>query len=152
MLRINRQTDYAIRVILALAKQPPGTRLTSTEIGKEMLIPAAFLARIVAQLAQANLVQTFAGREGGLQLARSADEITLRDVVELIEGPILLSECTQGKKDCPFEGACPVRLRWCDLQDVILGELAKTKFSTLAREANAPSGIKLVATHSRSFA
>jgi Rrf2 family protein len=144
MLHINRQTDYAIRVILALAKRPSGTRLTSTEIGKEMLIPAAFLARIVAQLAQANLVQTFAGREGGLQLARSADEITLRDVVELMEGPLLLSECMQDKQDCPFEGACPVRQRWSGLQTVILEELAKTKFSRLAREANAHSVIKLI--------
>ena len=144
MLRINRQTDYAIRVILALAKQPEGARLTSAEIGQEMLIPAAFLSRIVAQLAQASLVQTFAGREGGLQLARPADEITLRDVVELMEGPLLLSECMQGKQDCPFEGACPVRQRWGGLQDVILEELAKTNFSKLAMEANAHSINRLV--------
>jgi Rrf2 family protein len=138
VLRINRQTDYAIRVILALAKQPQGTRLTSTEIGKEMLIPAAFLSRIVAQLAQAELVLTFPGREGGLQLARPADEITLRDVVELMEGSLLLSECMEGEQACPFEDACPVRRRWTGLQAVILAELAKTKFSELTEESLAP--------------
>jgi Rrf2 family protein len=135
MFRVNRQTDYAIRVILALAKQPQGTRLSSAEIGKEMLIPGAFLARIVAQLAQAGLLKTFPGREGGLQLARPANEITLRDVVEFMEGRFLLSECMTGEEACPFESACPVRLRWDGLQGVILTELEKTNFTLLAEEA-----------------
>jgi Rrf2 family protein len=136
MFRVNRQTDYAIRVVLALARQPQGTRLSSFEIGKEMLVPAAFLSRIVAQLAQAGLVLTFPGRGGGLQLSRPPDEITLRDVVELMEGPFLLSECMLGEQACPFEGACPVRTRWSRLQNVILVELGNTKFSELAQEAN----------------
>jgi Rrf2 family protein len=136
MFRVNRQTDYAIRVVLALAKQPQGTRLSSSEIGKEMLVPAAFLSRIVAQLAQAELVHTFPGRGGGLQLSRPADEITLRNVVELMEGPFLLSECMLGEQACPFEGTCPVRTRWSRLQKVILEELANTKFSELVQEAN----------------
>jgi Rrf2 family protein len=136
MFRVNRQTDYAIRVVLALAKQPQGTRLSSSEIGKEMLVPAAFLARIVAQLAQAELVHTFPGRGGGLQLSRSADDITLQDVVELMEGPFLLSECMLDEQACPFEGACPVRTRWSRLQKTILDELANTKFSEIVKEAN----------------
>lgn len=134
MFRVNRQTDYAVRVVLALAKQPPGTRLSSAAIGREMLIPAAFLSRIVAQLAQANLLLTFPGRDGGLQLARPADEITLWDVVGLMEGPFLLSECMLGEQACPFEGDCPVRGRWNRLQKVILEELERTKFSELAQE------------------
>ncbi len=137
MFRVNRQTDYAVRVILALAKQPQGTRLSSSKIGKEMLIPAAFLSRIVAQLAQAGLVHTFTGRDGGLQLARPSEEITLRDVVELMEGPFLLSECMLNVQACPFEGACPARTRWDRLQKVILDELSNTKFSELAQEASA---------------
>jgi Rrf2 family protein len=141
MFRVNRQTDYSIRVVLALAKRPQGTRLSSAEIGKEMLIPAAFLSRIVAQLAQAKLVVTFPGREGGIQLARPAEMITLRDLVETMEGPFLLSECMTGEETCPFEGACPVRLRWNGLQEAILNELAKTTFSKLAQEANTQSSI-----------
>lgn len=142
MFRVNRQTDYAIRVVLALAKQPQGTRLSSASIGKEMLIPAAFLSRIVAQLAQAGVVETFPGRDGGLQLARPADEISLRDIVELMEGPFLLSECMLGEQACPFEGTCPVRTRWDRLQMVILEELGRTKFSELAQEANENKNLK----------
>ena len=112
MFRVNRQTDYAIRVLLMLAQQPEGTRLSTSEIGREMLIPPAFLPRIVAQLAQANLLLTFPGRDGGLQLPRPAGQITLKDVVEVMEGPLLLSECMTGEEACPFEGNCRVRCRW----------------------------------------
>ncbi len=134
MFRINRQTDYAVRVVLALAKRPFGTRLSTADIGREMLIPAAFLARIVAELAQGGFIVTFPGREGGLQLARPAEEITLTEVVELMEGPLLLSECMLGEQTCPFEQACPVRRRWDGLQSVIAAELSRTKFSDLAQE------------------
>ncbi len=135
MFRVNRQTDYAIRVILRLAQEAPGTRLPSSAIGREMLIPSAFLPRIVAQLAQANLVTTFPGREGGLQLPRPAAEITMRHVVEVMEGPLLLSECMLGEDACPFEGDCRVRCRWTGLQNAILAELDKTTFAKLAQES-----------------
>ena len=85
MLKINRQTDYAVRVILALTKQGEGARLSSGEIQREMLIPPALMSRIVAQLARAGLVNTFPGREGGLMLPRPAAQITLKDVVEAFE-------------------------------------------------------------------
>lgn len=137
MFRVNRQTDYAIRVVLALAKEPAGTRISSSEIGRTMLIPAAFLSRIVAQLAQAGILRTFPGRDGGLELARPPHEISLRDIVELIEGPLLLSECMLEEQACPFEHRCPVRKRWQRLQAVMLEELENTKFSDLAQEAKA---------------
>jgi Rrf2 family transcriptional regulator, iron-sulfur cluster assembly transcription factor len=136
MFRVNRQTDYAIRVLLMLAQQPEGTRLATTEIGREMLIPPAFLPRIVAQLAQANLLLTFPGRDGGLQLPRPAAQITLKDVVEEMEGPMLLSECMTGEEACPFEGDCRVRCRWNNLQARILEELNTTTFADLARESS----------------
>jgi Rrf2 family protein len=137
MLRINRQTDYAVRVILALTKRGPGTRLSSSEIQREMLIPPAFMARIVAQLAKTGLLNTYPGRDGGLMLPRPAGEITLRDVVEAFEGPILLSACLQvrGEDDCPFQSNCPVRTKWGRVQVAMLREMAAINFADLAQEA-----------------
>ena len=137
MLQINRQTDYAVRVVLALSKQPAGTRLASGEIQREMLIPKAFMGRIVAQLAATGLVKTFAGRDGGLELPRPAAEITIKDVVEAFEGPILLSECMQakGEDDCPFRANCPVRSKWGRVQVAMLREMAFITFADLANEA-----------------
>ena len=137
MLKIYRQTDYAVRVILALAKQGEGARLSSATIQQEMLIPAALMPRIVAQLARAGLVNTFVGRDGGLMLPRPASQITLRDVVETFEGPILLSECIQVKveNDCPFQSNCPVRPKWGRVQVAMLREMTAVTFESLAQEA-----------------
>ncbi len=137
MLKINRQTDYAVRVILALAKQGEGARLSSGEIQREMLIPPALMLRIVAQLAHAGLVNTFPGREGGMALSRPASQITLKDAVEAFEGPILLSECMQakGEEDCPFRSDCPVRSKWGRVQVAMLREMAAITFESLAQEA-----------------
>ena len=137
MLRINRQTDYAVRVVLALSQEKMGTRLSTKEIGRAMLIPQNFLPRIVSKLAQSKIIATFPGRDGGLQLASIPEKITLRDVVEAFEGPLQLSECIDGNDFCPFEETCVIRPRWTRLQDVILKELASTTFLDLAKEANA---------------
>ncbi len=137
MLRINRQTDYGVRVVLALAKQGEGARLSSPTIQKEMLIPVALMPRIVAELAKAELIKTFPGRDGGIILARPAKNISIRDVVEAFEGPILLSQCleSRGEKDCPFRVNCPVSPKWGRVQVAMLREMAAISFEDLAREA-----------------
>ena len=137
MLKINRQTDYAVRVVLALAKRGEGIRLSSAEIQREMMIPPALMTRIVAQLAREGLLNTFPGREGGLMLPRPAALISLKDVVEAFEGPILLSDCMQAKSedDCPFRTNCPVRSKWGRIQVVMLREMASITFEDLVQEA-----------------
>jgi Rrf2 family protein len=137
MLKINRQTDYAIRVVLALAKRGEGIRLSTAEIQQEMLIPPALMTRIVAQLAREGLINTYPGRDGGLMLPRPASRITLKDVVEAFEGPILLSECLQarGEDDCPFRTNCPVRSKWDRVQMAMLREMASITFEDLVKEA-----------------
>jgi Rrf2 family protein len=141
MLKINRQTDYAVRILLALAKRPAGTRLSSTEIREEMLIPAALMARIVARLAKSGLLDTFAGRDGGLSLPRPASQLNRRDVLEAFEGPIRLSDCMQEKyeDECPFQHACPVRSKWTRVQNAALNEMETVTFEELAREAKRAS-------------
>jgi Rrf2 family protein len=137
MLRINRQTDYAVRVILALSKRKDDVRLSTAEIQREMLIPPSYMGRIVAQLAKHGLVETFPGRDGGLRLPRPASKISLKDVVEAFEGPVLLSECMQvkGEDDCPFQANCPVRTKWSRVQVAMLREMASISFEDLAKEA-----------------
>ena len=137
MLKINRQTDYAVRVVLALARQGPGAKRSTAEIQQEMLVPKAFMSRIVAQLARAGLLNTFPGRDGGLMLPRPASQITLKDIVEAFEGPILLSQCLQvkGEDDCPFQVNCPVRPKWGRVQVAMLREMASITFEDLVQES-----------------
>ena len=137
MIRINRQTDYAVRVILALTRQVPAVRIPSAAVQREMQIPPGLMPRIVARLAKAQLLKTFPGREGGLMLARPAATISMRDVVEALEGPILLSQClrVRGEDDCPFQMNCPVRSKWDRVQVIMLREMASISFEDLAHEA-----------------
>ena len=136
MFKINRQTDYAIRVVLALAKQPEDSRLSTAEIQQATLVPHAFLQRIVADLARAGLLLTFPGRDGGLQLAHASSAITLKDVMEAIEGPMVISDCLVSPEPCPLDTPCPVQACWGRLQQVILRELNSINFEQLVRDTH----------------
>jgi Rrf2 family nitric oxide-sensitive transcriptional repressor len=141
MLRINRQTDYAIRFILALAKREEGKRASTAEIRKEMLIPPALAQRIVANLARGNFIITFAGRDGGLVLSRPAREINLRQIVEHFEGKFFISDCLIDGDGCPLDNNCPVRFRWIKLQSQIALELEQISFEDLAQDELAANTI-----------
>ncbi len=135
MLRINNLTDYAIRLILSLARRKEGKRVSTAEIQKEMLIPPALARRIVADLARANFILTFPGRDGGLVLSRPAREINLRQIVEHFEGKFFISDCLVDGGDCPFDNNCPVRFRWTRLQSQIIRELEQISFEDLAKDS-----------------
>jgi Rrf2 family protein len=135
LLRINRRTDYAIRVMLALAKHGEGARVSTQQIQEEMQVPHAFLQRIVADLARRKLIHTFPGPNGGLQLAHAIDSVTMLDVYEAIEGPLLISPCLEGPQECILEEGCPVRPRWGRMQAMVAHELSAVTLSQLAEEA-----------------
>jgi len=131
MLKINRKTDYAVRVLLALAKRHSGTLVSTSEIRKEMLIPPALLQRIVAELSAGNFINTQAGRDGGITIAHPPEKINLLQVVEHFEGTIYLSDCVTKSGECPFDMRCPVRCRWVRLRNVLRAELEQTTFQDL---------------------
>ena len=141
MLRINRQTDYAVRILLALAKQPADARLSTAEVREEMLIPKSVSLRVVADLARGGFIETFPGRDGGIMLARPAEEINLLQVTEHFEANFAVSECIHAKGVCPFEASCPVRRRWGRLQKVIMDELRSITFAELREDAFALEGV-----------
>ncbi len=132
MFRISRRVDYATRILLALAIE--GRRLTLREVREQMHIPPQFAKQILAALIQAHLLRTKRGPGGGLELARPAEQITLRHVLEAIEGPLMISECIHQPHTCPLSLHCPVRRRWAQLQSVIVAELEAATLRTLAEE------------------
>jgi len=135
VFRINRRTDYAVRVMLCLAKRTFGTRLPTQSIQDEMQIPRAFLQRIIADLSKAELIQTYPGPNGGVQMGRPAHHVNLRHIWEAIEGPFLISECIEKPQDCPLNTACPVCSHWTRLQCLITRELDSVHLDQLAEEA-----------------
>jgi Rrf2 family protein len=141
MIRINRQTDYAVRVVLSLTKRGENERTSTSQIQQEMLIPPSLAQRIVADLARGGFVNTYPGRDGGMTLSRPAKEINLRQIVEHFEGKVFISDCLVNAGKCPFDNKCPVRLRWARIQAMIIRELEQITFEDLAQDALSVQGL-----------
>ena len=131
-MQITRQADYAIRAVRYLAKQGPNQRAATSTVAQEMKIPPSFLAKIISQLSIAGLLHTSRGARGGVTLARDAKDISLLDVVEAIDGPILLNECVGDPADCVFSDDCLVHPIWVEAQETLVKRLRETKFDKLA--------------------
>lgn len=128
-MQITRQADYAVRAVLYLANLGADRRAATSQIAQEQHIPPSFLAKIVSQLSVAGLLQTSRGARGGVSLARTPDQISLLEVVEAIDGPILLNECVASHGACVFGEDCPMRPVWCDAQAELVERLRDTFFS-----------------------
>ena len=128
-MQITRQADYAVRAVLYLARLGQEQRAATSQIAEDQQIPPSFLAKIVSQLSVAGLLQTSRGARGGVSLARHPDQISLLEVVEAIDGPILLNECVGANGICTFGDDCPMRPVWCDAQAQLVERLKNTYFS-----------------------
>jgi len=134
-MQITRQADYAIRAVLYISKLGHNQRAATSQIAQEQHIPPSFLAKIISQLSIAGLLQTSRGARGGVTLARQAEDITLLDVVESIDGPIALNECVNDESACSFGEDCPLRPVWCDAQDDLVQRLRSTNFAQFATQS-----------------
>ncbi len=128
-MQITRQADYAVRAVLYLARLGQDQRAATSQIAEEQQIPPSFLAKIVSQLSVAGLLQTSRGARGGVSLARDPDQISLLEVVEAIDGPILLNECVGTNGICTFGDDCPMQTVWCDAQSELVKKLKSIYFS-----------------------
>ena len=129
-MQITRQADYAIRAMLYIAKLKPDERASTINIAKEQHIPSSFLAKIISQLSISGLLHTSRGAKGGVMLAKDPTEITLLDVVESIDGPITLNECSTPDGNCTLSTECPIKDVWCDAQEELVKRLRNTNFAT----------------------
>jgi len=140
-MQITRQADYAVRAVYYLAQLGPDQRAATSQIAQEQRIPPSFLAKIVSQLSVAGLLQTSRGARGGVSLAKSPEYISVLEVVEAIDGPILLNECVaENDGACTFRDDCQIRPIWCDAQHELVSRLKDANFGmVLPKEHAAPA-------------
>lgn len=138
-MQITRQADYAVRAMVYLAQLGPGHRAATSQIAKEKQIPPSFLAKIVSQLSVAGLLQTSRGARGGVSLAKAPQEITLLDVVEAIDGPILLNECIGDSSACIFGDDCLMKPIWSDAQKELVTRLKSINFAQFSENLPSPN-------------
>lgn len=100
MLGITKKTDYALIALTHLASTEAGTAVRAREIAERYGIPPDLLAKILQKLAKSGLLVSCTGRSGGYALARAADEITVGEVLEAVEGAPALAQCLRGDEAC----------------------------------------------------
>ena len=140
---ITRATEYAIRAVLFMAKQPQGQTVLKKDICRSQGITPAFLTKILQPLIKEGIVGSHRGVSGGFFLARDPAEITLFDIVEAEEGMPHLNLCLEEEGSCPRDEVCPVHHIWREARMNLVDTLQRHSFAALLRnEADLLPGLK----------
>jgi Rrf2 family protein len=132
-MNVGRRVDYAVRALSYLAGQPGGTIVSRSDIEKNQDVPSFYLSKIMKDLVAGGLVQSHIGSKGGFTLAKKAASITIKDIYETVERPLVLMECLeQGMNYCSFCTVCKQKSIWEEAQSVLANFLAGVTIADIA--------------------
>src|SRR6516164_3187995 len=131
MLRISRLTDYATVLLATLASEPQRVQ-TAASLAEQTRIAAPTVSKLLKQLHRAGLVTSTRGLHGGYQLARPAAQISAAAILDALEGPVALTDCSAGHGQCEIEETCRVGRVWQRLNLAIRRALYDVSLAQLA--------------------
>jgi FeS assembly SUF system regulator len=131
MLQINKLTDYAT-IILSFLAVTPEKMVSASQIAEETHVASPTVSKLLKILAEYGLVKSFRGTDGGYQLARSAKEMTLADVVAAMEGQLAITECCSARA-CTLDSLCAVKENWQLINKKIIAALASVTIHDMMR-------------------
>ncbi len=131
LLQISRKVDYGLRALIHLASLPPGTREPQQEIASKNDIPREFLAKILKTLVDRGLVTALRGPHGGVALARPASEVSFLEVIEALEGPVVMNLCLDTSHGCTQLSSCTMQMVWRAGQERMLDVYRATSLADL---------------------
>lgn len=134
-MKLTRGGEYGIRGMLYLAMQTQERVTLLSEISSSQNIPESYLAKIFQVLSKAGLVQSHRGFKGGYTLGRPSDQITIKDIIEGIEGPIALNRCSLEANTCSEHLDCKIHDIWKDAQNAMMGVLEGTTLADLVEKS-----------------
>jgi Rrf2 family protein len=132
-MQLTRAADYAVRVMIHLAGLPPGTRVHRATLAEATEVPGSFMSKVLQSLVRARLIASRRGVDGGFDLISSAEQISLLDVVEAIEGPIQLNFCLMAGDSCERHASCTAHVVWAEAQAAMTAVLKRVSMAELAR-------------------
>ncbi|HXS49176.1 MAG TPA: Rrf2 family transcriptional regulator [Sphingomicrobium sp.] len=133
-MRLSHLADYAVVLMTAAARRPAGARLSATELSAETGVPLPTAQKLMGQLAGRGLLRSMRGASGGFSLARPAQDISLADIVEAVEGPIALTMCSDSSNhQCILDAHCRVKPHIGVVGRAIRGALGGVSLTELAR-------------------
>jgi len=128
----SRPCEYAIRTMAYLARVGPDKRVQAQEIAASEDIPTPVLAKVLQQLARNSLIDSFRGPGGGFSLNRPPKEITLFDILRVVDGVEDLDRCAVGLAECNDFAPCPLHDTWKSVRVHLLQYLKKTSLEEMA--------------------
>jgi Rrf2 family protein len=138
LMQISRKADYALRAAIYLSTQDPEKSCSVAEIALRQGVPQKFLEKIIRELIRGGLVKSKRGWDGGYRLARSPDQISFRDVMEAVEGPIAVNLCMDSRQSCDHQARCSMVSVWSEVQTKVIDVFSST---TLADVKPASCGV-----------
>jgi len=127
---VTRETDYAVRTVLYLAKNRDRTASVK-EVAKVMQIPKSFLAKLLQRLVRSHILTSMRGVNGGFQLAQLPSEITLLSIVEAVQGPAGINVCAIDSKRCKLSSTCAVHPVWVEIRKEVEKRLKRETIGKL---------------------
>jgi Rrf2 family protein len=131
-----RRTDYGLRALIFLAQQE-GFSAPASDIAPAMEIPTGFLHQVLQELQRAGLVTSRPGRTGGYALARPPQTITVREIVEALEGPFDAGECALRGGPCHWEDVCALHWVWSGAKEALASQLGRATLAQVAEDDEA---------------
>ncbi|MGE5218499.1 MAG: RrF2 family transcriptional regulator [Chloroflexota bacterium] len=133
LMNVGRRVDYAVRALSYLAGQPAGKVVSRADIEKSQDIPSFYLSKIMKDLVAGGLVQSHIGSKGGFTLAKGAGAISIKEIYETVERPLVLMECVeQGANYCSFCAVCSQKSVWERAQEVLAQFLGGVTIAEIA--------------------
>jgi FeS assembly SUF system regulator len=132
VLRISKLTDYGT-VVLAHLAGASGAVCSAAEVSDTTGIAVPTVSKLLKSLARAGLVTSTRGTNGGYQLARPAHEISAASVIDALEGPVSITECSASDSHCDYESVCNVGNAWQRINVAIRRALEDINLTDLTR-------------------
>ncbi|HNR87673.1 MAG TPA: Rrf2 family transcriptional regulator [Spirochaetota bacterium] len=133
-MKLSTRSRYGVRLMLALGTgEKPGPTLLK-DVARREQISEKYLSQIIIHLKAKGLVHASRGAHGGYELARPAAEITLREIVEPLEGDLCLVDCILRPASCPRSATCATRDVWGAMNTMILNYLDTITLEDLVRK------------------
>ena len=140
MLRLTKLTDYGILLMTRMASEGQ-ERFTAAELAEVTRIPSPTVSKILQMLLHEGLLDSTRGSKGGYRLTRPATEINVRDIINVFEGSIALTECNLDEGSCDQHDVCSTSNNWKRinqavrqaLQDISLADMTEQDFVPIFR-------------------
>jgi Rrf2 family protein len=137
-VKVSTKGDYGIRALIELAHRYGDARPTqSGDIASRQRIPESYLEQLLTTLRRAGFIRSVRGPQGGHALIRDPHDIRVSEVLEALEGPVVMSDCLDEGSSCSKNGGCAQRDMWAAVRDAVLGVLDTTTIAALAERDRA---------------